>query len=97
MESEFIELMKTLQPKQEYLRLFEAIVLDVWKEQRTEANKTIEGLANRLDTIRERSNKLTEAFVYDKLIDRETYQDQLARLREEQLLVEMELNESQGR
>lgn len=44
--------------------------------------------------IRERSNQLTEAFVYDKSIDRETYQEQLARLREEQLLVEMELNES---
>jgi hypothetical protein len=37
---------------------------------------------------------LAEAFVYDKSIDRETYQAQLARLREDQLWVEMELNES---
>lgn len=32
--------------------------------------------------------------MYDKSIDRETYQEQLARLREEQLSVETELNES---
>ena len=60
--------------------------MDVWNEQRTEFNKAIETLTKRLDMIRERSNQLTEAFVYDKSIDRETYQ--------EQLLVEMELNES---
>ena len=37
---------------------------------------------------------MTEAFVYNQSIDRETYQTQLARLREEQLLIEMELNEA---
>jgi hypothetical protein len=93
-ENEFLELMTMLQPKPEYLRLFEAIVLDVWNEQRSQINKTLERLTKRLDTIRERSNQLTEAFVYEKSIDREIYQTQLGRLREEQLFVEMELNES---
>jgi site-specific DNA recombinase len=93
-EEQFIALMKTLQPRPQYLRLFEAIVLDVWKEQRSEANKTIESLTKRLDTLRERLHQLTEAFVYDKSIDRETYQAQLSRLRENQVLVEIELNES---
>ncbi len=93
-ENQFIDLMKMLQPKPKYLRLFEAIVLDVWKQERAQTHTTKEGLTKRLDQIRERSNKLTEAFVYNQSIDRETYQTQLARLREEQLLIEMELNET---
>ena len=94
LESQFVELMKILQPKPKYMRLFEAIVLDVWKEQRAQLNTTCNGLKKRLDRIRERTNQLTEAFVYNQSIDRETYQTERARLREDQLLIEMELNEA---
>ena len=93
-ENQFIELMKMLQPKPKYLRLFEAIVLDVWEEQRAQLNTTNDGLQKRLNRIRERTNQLTEAFLYNQSIDRETYQTQLTRLREDQLLIEMELNET---
>jgi len=74
--------------------LFEAIVLDVWKEQRAQLNTTNDGLKKRLNRLPERTNQLTEAFAYNQSIDRETYQTQLARLREDQLLIEMELNET---
>ena len=54
-----------------YMRLFEAIVFDVWKEQRAQLNTTCDGLKKRLDRIHERTNQLTEAFVYNQSIDRE--------------------------
>jgi hypothetical protein len=94
MEEHFIELLKRLQPKREYLRLFKAIVLDVWKSQQAEANKVTEALRRRIASIAQRKNYLVDAYVYERKIDQETYQNQLDRLREEQVLADMELNEA---
>lgn len=93
-ENTFIELLKVLQPRPRYIRLFKAIVLDVWKSQQAEASKTTQALRTRIDKIMERRNRLDEAFIYDRKIDNQTYQLQLGKLRENQALAQMELNEA---
>lgn len=47
--AKFLELIEQLQPKPEYLRLFRAIVLDVWKKRQSEATKLAVTLQSRVD------------------------------------------------
>lgn len=47
--AKFLELIEQLQPKPEYLRLFGAIVLDVWKKRQSEATKLGVTLQSRAD------------------------------------------------
>ncbi len=93
-EQRFIDLLRRLQPKREYVRLFEEVVLDVWKDRQASATKITLALRRKIDDIAERKNRLTQVYVYERGLDKETYQDQLSRLREESLLAEMELNEA---
>ena len=93
-ENAFIELLRGLQPKPTYMRLFKAIVLDVWKAHQAEAANTSQLLRTRIDKISERKNRLDEAYIYERKIDDQTYQTQQIQLREEKALAEMELNEA---
>lgn len=94
MEETFTELLTRLQPKPEYLRLFKAVVLDVWKGHQTEASKVTGAVRRRIDSIAQRKNRVIDAYLHEGKIDQVTYQDQLDRLREEHALAEMELNEA---
>lgn len=93
-EQSFIELLRSLQPRSEYLRLFEAVVLDVWKGREAQATQEARSLRAKVSAVLERKERLTAVYVYEQGIDKETYQQQLSKLREEQLLAEMELNEA---
>jgi hypothetical protein len=78
-----MDLLASLQPRREYLRLFEAIVLDTWKDQQAEAIKLTSAIKRSIDQILEKKNRLVDAYVHEGKIDRETYQDQVSRLQEE--------------
>ena len=88
-EQAFVEYMARLQPKPEYVKLFKAIVLDVWKQKQVESLAQTTALDNQLADLQERKDKLVEAFVYRKAIDQATYQRQLDKLSEEITLAEM--------
>ena len=94
MEDSFINLLKNLRPKRQYLELFKAIVLDVWKEQQSDATKTRQALQARIEKLKERKNRLDDAYIFDRTIDDETYQSQVSRLREDQVMAEIELNDA---
>jgi len=94
MEESFTELLTQLQPKSEYLSLFRAVVLDVWKDHHAEASKVTGALKRRIELIAQRKNRVVDAYLHEGKIDHRTYQDQLARLGEEHTLAEMELNEA---
>lgn len=94
MEDAFINLLKHLQPKPEYTQLFKAVVLDAWKEQRAGATKLRQALQVRIEKLIERKNRLDDAYIFERAIDQSTYQTQLPRLREDQILAEMELNDA---
>jgi len=39
LEAQFVKLLETLQPKAEFMQLFRAIVVDVWKERSSQAKR----------------------------------------------------------
>jgi hypothetical protein len=63
-EDAFVALLDALRPRPEFLRLFKAVVLDVWKARQAEATTLTETLSRRASEIRSRREKLVDAFVY---------------------------------
>ena len=90
MERKFVTFLAALQPKSEYLRLLGEIVIDVWKRRQAQAAASHALIQKHLDSLRERKNLLVEAFVYKRALDRQTYEEELDRLREEIALAELE-------
>jgi site-specific DNA recombinase len=93
METEFRLLLETLRPRSEYLRLFTAVVLDVWKARQADALLQRTVLENQLEKYKERKEQVIEAFVYRKAIDQAIYQEELDKLKGEMTLTEIHLNE----
>jgi site-specific DNA recombinase len=81
-EGLFVEFLTRLQPKPEYLRLFGEIITDVWKQKQAQAAALHEAAQRHLHVLRERKQRLVEAFVYQRAIDPSTYQEQLDKLNE---------------
>ncbi len=94
LEKAFLKLLEELQPRPEYLRLFKAVVLDVWKDKTIDARKLHDLSQKEIDRLHERKQKLIDAFVFDQTIDKATYGEQLDRLSEEVTLAELELGEA---
>ncbi len=86
----FVDFLHLLRPKPEYLALFGEIVIDVWKDKQAQAATLHEAAQRRLASLRERKQRLIEAFVYERTIDKQTYQEQLDKLSEEIALAEIE-------
>ena len=95
LEQQFVTLLEALQPRPEYLRLFRAIVLDTWQSERRRAGDVRAVLEQRISELRARIERVESAFLYDRSIDRRTYEGQLAKLREDLTLAEMERNAAQ--
>jgi site-specific DNA recombinase len=94
MEEKFLALIERLQPLPSYLRLFREIVLDVWKDRQTAANTIAAALSLRLRELEEKKQRVIEAFLHRHEIDKETYQNQLDRTREEIAVAELELHDA---
>ncbi len=90
LEQSFLNLLEQLQPKAEYMGLFRAIVLDVWKNRQAEVCRLRAKLEQRTEDLRNRKDRLVEAFVYKQMIDEETYGEQLHKLNEEMTLAQLE-------
>ncbi len=69
-------------------------MLDVWKGHQAEASKVTLALRSHIGSIAQRKHRLVDAYLHEGKIDDVVYQDELARLREEHALAEMELNEA---
>ena len=90
LERGFIEFLERMQPKPEYVKLFNAIVLDVWKEKQAQTFTLNVSLRQHLDDLNRRKDRLEEAFIYEEAIDRATYARQLDKLNEQIVLAEMQ-------
>ena len=93
-EDRFRELLARLQPRPEYMRIFKAIVLDVWKDRQGSSRKERAELDKRIAALRQKLDQVEEAFLYSKVIDQTTYDRQRDRLREQVALAEVELDEA---
>jgi site-specific DNA recombinase len=94
LESEFLKLIKQIQPKPEYINLFKEIVLDVWKQRKADAIRLVTTLEARVATLKAKRQGVVEAFLHERIIDKPTYQEQLDLLNEEVALVELEIYET---
>jgi hypothetical protein len=94
LEGHFVDLLGTLRPEPAYMRLFNAVVLDVWKHRQKEVEKLRRNLENVVSQKRERLDRIDEAFLHERSIDRQTYERQRDQVREQLALAEIELNDA---
>jgi hypothetical protein len=86
--------LRALQPNPAYMRLFNAIVRDVWKAQEADARKAREQAKAALVDVERREHLLNSTFIYERRIDEKTYAAQRDKLREEATLLEIQTHES---
>lgn len=93
-EAGFVALLERLQPDQAFMRLFREIVLDAWREAHASSAETATALNNRVSDLRAKLDSLDEAFIYQRSIDRATYERQRDRIREEITLAELAVHDA---
>ena len=94
MERLFSQRLRVLQPDAGCMGLFRAIVTDVWRSTVAEARAASAELARHQQLLSERLDELERAFIWEKRIDRPTFERQRNKLREEQTLVDVSLHEA---
>jgi len=90
----FLDLLDTLRPRPEYLELFRAIVLDVWRVRTAEAGALRMALEEKLTKLQDREALLNRAFIYERKIDSTTYQSERDAIREQIALGTVELDDA---
>lgn len=95
LEAKFREHLQRLQPKPEYLRLFREVVLDSWRSKQHDALATVGALEHQIDCLRSNLETLNAAFIYEKKISRDTYEQEKDKLDERLMLAEVNLREVQ--
>lgn len=94
LEAAFEELLSRLQPRVEFMDLFEAVVLDVWKQRQASNRSARSKLEQQRGVLQERMDKLDEAFLFTEAIDRASYERQRDKLREQLALNDVEADEA---
>ena len=94
MERQFVEFLKQLRPREEFIQLFRAVVLDVWNKKQSEAMEIRAALEKKLEELQDRKQKLNSAFVYDRAIETSDYQQMKAQLDAELFTAGVELHEA---
>jgi site-specific DNA recombinase len=94
LEEKFVELLETLQPETAYLRLFNAVVLDVWRQRDADGRRLRQTLSGRIASLQARLGRVEDAFLHERAIDRRTFESQRDRLRAEISTIETEMPDS---
>ena len=76
------------------MNLFKEIVLDVWKQRQGEAIKLVTTLQSGVVALQAKRQRVIDAFLHERVIDKTTYQEQLDLLNEEVALTELEIYET---
>jgi site-specific DNA recombinase len=93
-QAAFVAHLETLQPDSGYIRLFKAIVLDVWKAEQARARDVERLRAKRVSDLQGRLDRLDEAFIYEKSIQHDVYDRQRDKVQEELTIAELELHDA---
>lgn len=94
LEAAFESLLEQLRPTPGFLKLFHAIVLDAWRDRQGEARALRAKLERRVAGLREKLDRLDDAFLFRHQIDQASYERQRDRLRQQLTLGEFELTEA---
>ena len=87
----YLDELEKLSAKPEALDLLEAVMRDVWKTKRFDAERKQKANAQRLQVLEEKKESLNELFIYKKHIPVETYNDELKKIDDETKLLESEI------
>lgn len=88
---EFIDLVARLQPKPEYMRLFNEAVKQVWNDKHADRIAAEKAVRRNLQELKTNKEKLERAFIFDTAVDRETYRTMRTRLIADLTAAEIEL------
>lgn len=89
LEKAFEAYLLELQPKAEYLRLLGEVILSVWKDKQRQLGSLHDAACKHLALLRQKKQKLVDALVYERTIDQATYDEQIAKVKEELTLAEL--------
>jgi len=93
MENKFASLLKSIQPREEILGLFEEIIVDVWKGKQQESLGEKSKLEKKLGELETKRNKIEDLLI-DEVFNNDTYRRKVERIEEEIMVVKIELNET---
>lgn len=94
LEQIFLETLQKLRPRPEYLRLFEAIVLETWRESRGEVVQLRASLETKVRDLKAKRAKLEDRFIYEDSISAEVYEEHRSRLGAELADAEIRLHDA---
>jgi len=96
LEARFIDLLRSTQPRPEFMRLFREIVLEVWSVRRRDAADVAAALLARMGDLKGRETLLERAYIYDQKIDAEAYERQRDDLRCAMTMAAIELEDARA-
>jgi site-specific DNA recombinase len=83
LEELFVDELTRLQPTPGFMRLVKDRVLSAWREMQGDAKQRVAEIERRQKAIREKLDRLDQAFLFERSIDIETYDRHRDKLREE--------------
>jgi site-specific DNA recombinase len=90
LEELLVDELARLQPTPGFMRLVKDRVLQAWRGLKADAQKRIAEVERRQKSIRQKLDRLDEAFLYERSIDIDTYDHHRDKLREELTLAQMD-------
>src|SRR3954462_11905981 len=95
LEELFVDELAPLQPTPGFMRLLKERVLTAWREMQSDARKRSTEIERKQKAIREKLDRLDQAFLFERSIDIETYDRHRDKLREELTLTQMDRHSSE--
>jgi site-specific DNA recombinase len=90
LEELFVNELTRLQPTPGFMRLVKDRVLSAWREMQGDAKQRIADIERKQKAIREKLDRLDQAFLFERSIDIDTYDRHRDKLREELTLAQMD-------
>jgi site-specific DNA recombinase len=90
LEGLFVDELKELQPNPGFMRLVKEHVLRAWEKRKAEVCHDVDEIERREKVIRQKLDRLDEAFLFAQSIDIETYDRHKDKLRQELTLLEID-------
>lgn len=95
MEEQFAALLRSVQPSPGYMAALRAVLLDALNRRNDAARAELAAARRSVDTAEKRRERLVDAYLYDQAIDRDIYEQQLAKVKEDLSLARMRLSDAQ--
>ena len=90
LEELFVNELARLQPTPGFMRLVKDRVLSAWREMQVDARQRVAEIELKQKTVREKLDRLDQAFLFQRSIDIDTYDRHRDKLREELTLAQMD-------